>query len=155
LDSICGVENPAHIAGEGVERDNLAPGAPPALPDGRIFLAPEALLEGAERGFAGGGVDGPVNALERGRHGLAVFPGREIEAVAQQVNNRLPVLAPAAPKMSSDWMPWCSRMDSTSRSLRPQRCAAQWRKPWRIGFARRSRPPPPPSTARHTRSSRA
>src|SRR5881227_3702270 len=42
LDSICGVENPAHIAGEGVERDNLAPGAPPALPDGRIFLAPEA-----------------------------------------------------------------------------------------------------------------
>src|SRR5204863_2826455 len=55
LDSICGVENPPHIAGEGVERDNLAPGAPPALPDGRIFLTPEALLEGAERVCSIGG----------------------------------------------------------------------------------------------------
>ena len=67
--------------------DNLAPGASPALPDGRISLTPEALLESAERGFTGGGVNRPVDALERGRHGLAVFPGREIEAVAQQVND--------------------------------------------------------------------
>jgi hypothetical protein len=42
-----------------VERDNLAPGSSPALPEGWIFLGPrEALLEGAERGFTGGGVDG-------------------------------------------------------------------------------------------------
>src|SRR5512137_2968946 len=82
LDSVCGVENAADVTGEGVERYDLAPGAPPALADGRVFLAPEAVLEGAERGFAGLGIDGPVNALERGGDRLAVFPGDEIQAVA-------------------------------------------------------------------------
>ena len=86
LYGVCRVQDPPHIAREGVERDDLAPGAPPALADGRIFLAPEALLKGAERGFAGGGIDGSVDALQRGSDRLAVFPGDEIEAVAQQVN---------------------------------------------------------------------
>ncbi len=36
---------------------------------------------------AGVGIDGPVNAFQRGRHGFAVFTGHEIEAVAQQVND--------------------------------------------------------------------
>src|SRR5215472_2091904 len=80
-------KNPAHLAGEGIERNDLGPGAAPALADGRVFLAPGALLEGSQCGFAGVGVDRPINLLERRGDGLAVFPGDEIEAVAQQVND--------------------------------------------------------------------
>src|SRR5206468_11715796 len=87
FDGIRRVQNPPDIAGKGVERDDLAPGAPPALADGRVFLAPEALLEGGERGLAGIGVDGSVNALQRRGHRLAVFPGHKVEAVAQQVDD--------------------------------------------------------------------
>src|ERR1041384_4673066 len=87
FDGIRRVQNPPDIAGKGVERDDLAPGAPPALADGRVFLAPEALLEGGERGLAGIGVDGSVNALQSRGHRLAVFPGHKIEAVAQQVDD--------------------------------------------------------------------
>jgi hypothetical protein len=65
LDGVRRIQNPPDIAGEGVERDDLAPGTPLALPDGRIFLTPEALLEGAKRGFAGIGIDsnGVLTAL--------------------------------------------------------------------------------------------
>src|SRR5580700_7658331 len=87
LDGVRGVPDPPHLAGEGVERDYLAPGPPPALADGRIFSAPEAFLEGAKRGFAGIGVDGSVDPLQCGCHRLSVFPGDEIEAVAQQVDD--------------------------------------------------------------------
>src|SRR5579864_3136852 len=73
LDGVCRIQNPADITGEGIERDDLRPGPPPALTDGRVFLSPKALLEGAERGFPGLGIDGPVNALQRRRHGLAVL----------------------------------------------------------------------------------
>src|SRR5437660_10962623 len=37
--------------------------------------------------FGGGGIDGPVDVLESRRHGLAVLPGDEVQAVAQQMNN--------------------------------------------------------------------
>jgi hypothetical protein len=84
---IRGVQILTHVTGEGIERNDFRPGSPPALANGGIFPAPEALLEGAERGFAGVGVDGFVNALERSRHRLAVFPGDEIEAVAQKMND--------------------------------------------------------------------
>jgi hypothetical protein len=47
-------------------------------------LAPGARRNGAERGFAGCGVLCAVNVLERGRDQLAVCPGDEIAAVAQQ-----------------------------------------------------------------------
>ena len=87
LDGIRGVQDPPHIAGEGVKRDDLAPGAPPALSDCRVFLAPEALLEGAKRGLAGIGIDGAVNALQRTRDRFSVFPGHKIEAVAQQMDD--------------------------------------------------------------------
>ena len=42
LDGIRGVEDPADLVGEGVERDDLAPGAAPALADGGVFPAPVA-----------------------------------------------------------------------------------------------------------------
>src|SRR5207237_6225630 len=35
----------------------------------------------------GNGIDGPVDVLESRRHGLAVLPGDEVQAVAQQVND--------------------------------------------------------------------
>ena len=86
LDGVRRIQNPPDVAGKGIERDDFAPGAPPALADRRVFLAPGALLEGGERGFAGGGVDGPVDVLERRGDRLAVLIGDEVEAVAQQVN---------------------------------------------------------------------
>jgi hypothetical protein len=51
------------------------------------LLTPEARLEGAERGFASFGIDRFVDALQRGRYGFTIFPGDEIEAVAQRVND--------------------------------------------------------------------
>src|SRR5258707_7528565 len=51
------------------------------------YLPPVALLEGGERGFADDSVDGPIDVLQRRRNGLAVLPGDEIQAVAQQMNN--------------------------------------------------------------------
>ena len=41
LDGVCRVQNPSDIAGKGIERDDLSPGAPPALADCRVFAAPE------------------------------------------------------------------------------------------------------------------
>jgi len=76
FDGICGVDDPADLIGEGVEWNDLAPGPPPALADGRVFAAPVALLEGGERGFADDSVDGPIDVLQRRRNGLAVLPGR-------------------------------------------------------------------------------
>jgi hypothetical protein len=87
VDLIRGVQNPPDIAGESIERDDFSPGAPPALADCRVFLPPEALLEGAERGFGSGGINGSVDTLERSRNRLSVFPGDEIEAVAQQMDD--------------------------------------------------------------------
>src|ERR1700704_2446520 len=72
---------------EGVERDDFAPGSPPALANYRVFLAPEAFLECGKRSLAGGGIDSSVDALERSCHRFTIFPGDEIEAVAQEVND--------------------------------------------------------------------
>jgi hypothetical protein len=49
LHGIRGVEDAADVGREGLERHDLAPGAPPALGDRRIAAAPMPLLEGAER----------------------------------------------------------------------------------------------------------
>jgi hypothetical protein len=84
LDGIGGVQNPPHLAGKGMERDDFGPGAPPAPADSRVFATPGALFEGVERGF---GVECPVNVLERGRNRLSILPGDEIETVAQQVHD--------------------------------------------------------------------
>ena len=40
-------------------------------------------LPKTERGFCGGGIDGPVDVRDRRRHGFAVPPGDEIHAVTQ------------------------------------------------------------------------
>jgi hypothetical protein len=53
VDGIRRVQNPPHIAGEGIERGDLAPGTSPALADRRVLPAPGAILEGSERSFAG------------------------------------------------------------------------------------------------------
>ena len=72
---------------EGVERHDLVPGSPPALADGRITVAPGPILEGRQRRRAGGGIDGPVDILQRGGDEPAVLIGDEIEAVAQEMND--------------------------------------------------------------------
>src|SRR3954465_12010771 len=87
LDGIGGVQNSSDLSGKSIKRDDLGPGAPPALANGRVFLAPGALLEGSERGLAGFGVNRPVDVLERRRNRLSILPGDEIEAVAQQVDD--------------------------------------------------------------------
>src|SRR5262249_21343443 len=51
------------------------------------FPTPVTLLEGGERGVASGGIDGPVNVLQRCSDRFAVFVGDKIQAVAQQMNN--------------------------------------------------------------------
>jgi len=51
------------------------------------YRRPQAFLEGRERRLAGGGVDRPVDPLQRAGHGLAVLVGDEIEAVPQQVDD--------------------------------------------------------------------
>lgn len=45
LDGIGRVDDPPDLIGEGEERDDLGPGAAPALPDGRIADAPGTGLE--------------------------------------------------------------------------------------------------------------
>ena len=87
LNRVRRIQNPPDITRKSIERDDLGPGPAPTLADGRIFLAPAAILKGRQCGFAGGGVDRAINLLERRRDGLAVFPRDEIEAVAQQVDN--------------------------------------------------------------------
>src|SRR5690606_307202 len=87
LDGVCGVYDPADLVGEGKEWDDLAPGAPPALADGGIALAPIAGLEGRQRLFGSVGIGGAVNLLERGRQPLAVLPGDEVHRVAQQMDD--------------------------------------------------------------------
>src|SRR3954465_3840434 len=87
LDGIGGVQNSSDLSGKSIKRDDLGPGAPPALADGRVFAAPGALLEGTERGLAGFGVNRPVDVLERRRNRLSILPGDKIEAVAQQVDD--------------------------------------------------------------------
>lgn len=72
-----GVEHASDVGEEGVEGHDLAPGAPPALDDGRIAVAPVPVLEGAEGGFAGRCIDGAIDALQR-RDGLAVLVGDEV-----------------------------------------------------------------------------
>src|SRR6201987_4248153 len=87
LNRIRRVQNPPDITGKRIERDDLGPGPAPTLADGRVFLAPAAILKGRQGGFAGGGVDRAINLLERRSDGLAVFPRDEIEAVTQQVDD--------------------------------------------------------------------
>ena len=87
LDRIRGVQNPPDIDGESVERDDFGPGASPALADRRIFLAPVALFEGGQRVFAGVSIDRAINRFEGSGNRFAIFPGNEVEAVTQQVNN--------------------------------------------------------------------
>src|SRR3954451_3507554 len=47
LNGVRGVQNPTDVTGKGIERDDLSPGAPPALADCRVFPAPEAVFEGS------------------------------------------------------------------------------------------------------------
>ena len=44
LNGIRRIQNPPDITGKSIERDDLGPGPPPTLADGRVFLAPVALL---------------------------------------------------------------------------------------------------------------
>jgi hypothetical protein len=55
------VDDPADLVDEGEERDDLDPGAPPALADGRIALAPRSCLERRQSFFGSVGVRGTVN----------------------------------------------------------------------------------------------
>lgn len=52
------------------------------------YLRPQRLASNATRAFfAGVGVDGPVNVLERCGDGLAILVGHEVEAVAQKMDD--------------------------------------------------------------------
>jgi len=46
-----------------------------------------SVLEGAERRFTGGRVDGALDALQRRSDELAILVGDEVQAVAQQVDD--------------------------------------------------------------------
>jgi hypothetical protein len=87
LYGVGGVEDPANIVREGIERDDLAPGPPPALADGGVFPAACVLLKGGERGLAGGRVNGLVDPLQRRSDGLPVLVGDEVEALPQQMDD--------------------------------------------------------------------
>src|SRR3546814_148529 len=87
LDGIGCVDDPAHFVRERKERDDLAPGAPPALADSGITLAPGTGLERRQRLFGSVGICRTVNLLECGCQPLAVFPGHEVHGVTQQVDN--------------------------------------------------------------------
>src|SRR3546814_2264878 len=69
------------------ERDDLAPGAPPALADSGITLAPWTGLERRQRLVGSVGICRTINRLECGCQPLAVFPGHEVHGVTQQVDN--------------------------------------------------------------------
>src|SRR3546814_16700690 len=83
LDGIGYVDDPAHFVRERKERDDLAPGAPPALADSGITLAPGTGLERHQRLFGSVGICRTVNLLECGCQPLAVFPGHEVHGVTQ------------------------------------------------------------------------
>ena len=73
--------------GKGVERDDLRPGAPPALADRGVSAAPFAGFEGG-KGFLGRrGVGGAVDVLQRRGNRLAILVGGEIKAVTQQMDD--------------------------------------------------------------------
>jgi hypothetical protein len=82
FDGIRGVKNAPDLVGEGVERDDLAPCPAPALCDGRIAPAPEAVLEGSESRFSGFSINGSINILQGGRDSSTVLVGDEVQAVA-------------------------------------------------------------------------
>ncbi len=52
-----------------------------------IFHAPDAAFEGAPRVLGGLRIPGLVDALEGGDDGLAILPGHEIQAIAQQMDD--------------------------------------------------------------------
>ena len=87
LDRVGGVDPFSDVLGEGVERDDLGPGAPPALANRRVSAAPFALLESRQGLLGRGGVGGAVDVLQRRGDRLAVLVGGEVEAVAQQMND--------------------------------------------------------------------
>ena len=74
LDGIGGKDDPADLVGEGEERDDLAPGAPPAVADGRIALAPKPRLERRQRLFGCVGVGGVATSVARDGQIVAVLP---------------------------------------------------------------------------------
>ena len=61
-------------SGKTKKGETCIPVAPPALCDGRIFLAPGAGLEGIQRRQAGIGVLGPVYVPERLGHMFSILP---------------------------------------------------------------------------------
>lgn len=140
LDRVCGVDDPADFVRERKERDDLAPGTPPALADGGIALAPWAGLERRQRLFGSIGIDGAVDVLERCRKPFAVFPGDEVHGVAQQVddaglNDRLRETAviasgkPFRPSMTASRISSTPRFLSSfitgSQNLAPSFCSSQ------------------------------
>src|SRR5580765_4851209 len=72
---------------EGEERDDLRPGAPPGRHDGRKANPPRAAGEHVQ-GLGGGlGTDRRVDGTERGREELAIARTREVEAMAQEMDD--------------------------------------------------------------------
>ena len=63
------------------------PRPPPSLADGRVFLAPRPGLKGGQGHPGCLVVDSVVDRLQGGGDGLAVLPGRELHAVAKQMND--------------------------------------------------------------------
>lgn len=87
LDGVRGVDDPANLLGEPLELDYLSPGPSPTLGDGGVFPPPIAVLEGLQRGLTGVSIDRPVDLLQPSGDELAILPGDEVEAVAQQMDD--------------------------------------------------------------------
>src|ERR1700761_5781911 len=75
LDGIGGVEDPPHLRREGKERDHLRPLPPPQRSDGRVFLAPRAGFEVAERQQRSVRRRRLVDRFQRRHHLAAILPG--------------------------------------------------------------------------------
>jgi hypothetical protein len=87
LDGIRGVEDAADVARESIERDDFRSGATPTLRDGGIFLAPRPCLECIQGRSGGEIVLRPVDVLQRRGDGFAIFEGRKIQRIPQQIDD--------------------------------------------------------------------
>jgi len=86
LDRVGGVDHLANAWREGEEWHDVVPGSPPGGSDRRIAFAPFGLelLEASKRSV---GILSPIDQLNRRQDSLAVLPGHEGQAVADQVHD--------------------------------------------------------------------
>jgi hypothetical protein len=86
FDRVGGVDHFADIRRKGEERNDVLPCPPPGRPDRRITLAPLG-FEVLKPEQSGVGILGMIDSLDRRQDRLAIFPGHEGQAVADQMHD--------------------------------------------------------------------